>query len=162
MGLDLLECRRPLVERILAMPEGSLRHLGGLFGVSGICNILGAIRLARFLGLGPEDNVVTIATDGFDRYPSVLENLAKRTGPLTAEQAGDWFEKIFRGGNAGEILDVRPQEQKERLFAYKEEVWKSFHYSQAYLDSMKSPSFWETEFGKIRDIDSALVRRRLE
>jgi len=160
IGLDLLECRRPLVERILGMPDGSLDCLGGLFGISGICNILGAIRMARFLGLGPGDNVVTIATDGFDRYPSVLANLAERTGPLSAEQAGGWFEKIFRSGHARDILDVRPKAQKDRLFGYKEQVWKPFHYSQAYLDGMQTPSFWEAEFDKIRDTDATLVRNR--
>ena len=82
MGLELLERRRSLVERMLGLPAGCLDALAGVFGISGICNILGAIRLARYLGLGPEDNVVTIATDGFDRYPSVLANLEKRRGPL--------------------------------------------------------------------------------
>ena len=162
IGLELLECRRTLLERILGMPEGALGRLGGLFGISGICNILGAIRMARFLGLGPGDNVVTIATDGFDRYPSVLANLADRMGSPSAEQTGDWFEKIFRGGEAGNILDVRPAAQKERLFGYKEEVWKSFDYSQAYLDSMKSQSFWDAEFDKIRGIDARLLQTRAE
>ncbi|HHY59719.1 MAG TPA: pyridoxal-phosphate dependent enzyme, partial [Clostridia bacterium] len=46
-----------------------------LFGVSGICNILGAIKMAKYLRLGPDDNVVTIATDSFDRYDSVLQDL---------------------------------------------------------------------------------------
>lgn len=160
IGLELLECRRPLVERILGMPEGSLRHLRGLFGISGICNILGSIRMARFLGLRPEDNLVTIATDGFDRYPSVLADLAERTGLFPAEQTAGWFEKIFRGGDAREILDVRPKNQKDRLFAYKEEVWKSFHYSQSYLDSIKSQSFWDAEFEKIPSTDSALLQSR--
>ena len=44
--------------------------------------MLGAIRLARHLNLGPEDNVVTIATDGFDRYPSVLTDLAETRRPV--------------------------------------------------------------------------------
>jgi hypothetical protein len=157
MGLELLECRQPLLERILRLPEGSLGRLRGMFGISGVCNVLGAIRMARFLQLGPDDNVVTIATDGFDRYPSVLANLAERVGPVPDEQAANWFEKIFRGTGPHEILDVRPQEQKDRLFGYKEEVWRSFHYSQAYLDRMKSQSFWDAEFDKIGNIDSALL-----
>jgi cysteine synthase len=160
IGLELLQCRRPEVEGILGLPQGSLDRLSGKFGISGICNILGSIRMARFLGLGPEDNVVTIATDGFDRYPSVLANLAERTGPLPAERVGDWFEKTFRGADSHEILDVRPQEQKARLFGYKEEVWKPFHYTQAYLDGMKSQSFWDAEFYKIRNTDSALLQSR--
>jgi cysteine synthase len=160
MALDLLECRQPLIERILGMPDGALRRLRGLFGVSGICNILGAIRMARFLKLGAGDNVVTIATDGFDRYPSVLANLAERVGAPTDERRRDEFGRIFRGLDAGEILDVRSPQQKERLFGYKEKVWKSFHYSQVYLDSMKSQSFWDSECEKIRGIDAALLEAR--
>jgi cysteine synthase len=156
MGLELLERRQQVVERLVGLPEGRLQSLRGLFGVSGICNILGAVRMARHLRLGPEDNVVTIATDGFDRYPSVLDNLAQRTGAMT----GDDFEAIFRTMDPADILDVRPREQKERLFAAKEEVWRGLHYSHAYLEGMKSQAFWDAEFEKIPEIDGALARAR--
>jgi len=160
IGLELLERRRSLVERILGRPEGYLRCLERLFGVSGICNILGAIRIARYFKLGPEDNVVTIATDGMDRYPSVLANLEKRRGPLDDAKLSHWFEEIFRGGDPREILDVRPREQKDRLFGCKEQVWTAFGYSRAYLESMKSQSFWDAESDRIREVDHALVQAR--
>ena len=160
MGLELLERRRGLVERMLGRARGYLDSLDGVFGVSGICNVLGAIRLARYLGLGPEDNVVTIATDGMDRYPSVLANLEKRCGPLDEAKLSAAFEEIFRGGDALEILDVRPREQKERLFGYKEQVWTAFGYTRSYLESMKSQSFWDREFDRIPAIDQALGKAR--
>jgi hypothetical protein len=125
-----------------------------MFGVSGVCNVLGAIRTARFLGLGPGDNVVTVATDGFDRYPSVLVDLAARTPPPGAETVG----AIFRGKSR--VLDVRPREQKERLFGYKQQTWSGFGYSQRYLDSMRSQAFWDAEYGRIPAIDEALQKRR--
>ena len=109
-GLELLERRQALLERLLKLTEGSLGYLSGVFGVSGICNILGAIRLARHLNLGARDNVVTIATDGMDRYPSVLDNLAQRCGPLDDAALARWFEHIF--SDSSPILDVRPPEQK--------------------------------------------------
>jgi hypothetical protein len=145
---------------LLGRTPGYLDGLEGVFGISGICNILGAIRLARYLGLGPEDNVVTIATDGMDRYPSVLANLEKRRGPLNDAGLSAGFEAIFRGGDAREILDVRPAEQKERLFGYKEQVWSAFGYTHSYLESMKSQSFWDGEFDKIGAIDRALLTAR--
>jgi cysteine synthase len=160
MGLCLLERQRARAERMLGLPEGAWSGLAGLFGVSGICNVLGAVRMARFLRLGAGDNVVTIATDGFDRYPSVLANLAERVGPLTEALFDQWFQTIFRQWSAGEILDVRPPEQKARLFAYKEEVWTPFGYSKAYLERMKSQSFWDAEFEKIREIDPAVEKAR--
>jgi cysteine synthase len=156
MGLELLERRLPLVETLLRLPPGKLSYLEGLFGISGICNVLGAIRLARHLNLGAGDNVVTIATDGFDRYPSVLADLADRRGPIDAGKLDGWFESVFRGGSEVDILDVRPRAEKERLFAYKEEVWSGFGYSHAYLEQMKSQSFWEAQFDAIEGIDRAL------
>jgi cysteine synthase len=160
MGLELLERRRSLVERLLCQPRGYLDSLEGMFGISTICNILGAIRMARYLGLGPEDNVVTIATDGMDRYPSVLANLEKRRGPLDDAMLSASFEEIFRGGDARDILDLRPPEQKQRLFGYKEQVWTGFGYSRPYLESMKSQSFWDAEFDKIHGIDEGLLAVR--
>ena len=160
MGLELLERRRSLVERMLGRPRGYLDSLAGVFGISGICNILGAIRLARYLGLGPEDNVVTIATDGMDRYPSVLANLEKRRGPLDDASLSAAFEEMFRGANLRDILDLRPPEQKQRLFGYKEQVWTAFGYTRSYLESMKSQSFWDAEFDKIPAIDQALLEAR--
>ena len=160
MGLELVERRFSHLEQILRMPPGSLQHLRGLFGISSICNILGSIRLARFLRLGAQDNVVTIATDGFDRYPSVLADLARRKEPLNDAVCSEWFETTFRGGEAPDILDVRPREQKERLHRSKEETWTRFNYSSAYLEGMKSQSFWDTEYAKIGEIDTALARAR--
>jgi cysteine synthase len=160
MGLELLERRQHGIEPFLGLPAGSLGYFQGLFGVSGICNILGAIRMARFLDLGPNDNVVTIATDGFDRYPSVLADLERRRGPLPLSLLDSRFEEVFRGGGAEDILDVRPREQKERLFGYKQEVWTNFGYSLPYLDGMKSRSFWDDEFSKIGEIDANLRKAR--
>jgi len=145
MGLEVLQDRPALAD---------------LFGVSGICNILGSIRLARRLGLGPEDNIVTIATDGFDRYPSVLADLAQRCGPIDAQKLSGWFERIFRAGDPEDLLDVRGRSEKERLFAYKEEVWTRFGYSQDYLAKMQSQSFWDDEFDRIDEIDCDLMARR--
>jgi len=147
VGLELIERHQPWRDQ-----------LAGLFGISGICNVLGAIRLARYLGLGPGDNVVTIATDGFDRYPSVLDDLARRRGPIDRSRTDAWFEEVFRGGSARDILDVRPRAQKERLFAYKEEVWSNFGYSHSYLEQMKSQSFWDGQNEAIGNIDRSLAR----
>jgi len=153
-GLDLLECRAAQLERLLGAPAGSLTRLRGMFGISGICNILGAIRTARLLALGPGDNVITIATDGFDRYPSVL---AKMSPP---SDVASRFERIFRTADPAETLDVRPRSQKDRLFRNKEEVWKPFNYTQSYLDAMKSQSFWDTEYEKTTAVDAALLKSR--
>ena len=98
---------------------------------------------------------MTVATDGFDRYPSVLADLSRRNGEIDYRE---WFETIFRGGDNRDILDVRGREQKERLFRAKEEVWKQFQYSKTY--GMQSQSFWDAEYEKIAAIDEGLLKAR--
>lgn len=161
MGLELVENQQSLLESMLHLPFGALQYLHGMFGISGICNILGSIRFAKHLGLGPQDNVVTIATDGIDRYPSVLQGLERRKGPLTKPKLSDWFERIYRGGNPADLLDLRSEVQKTRLFQYKEATWTRFGYSRSYLASMQSQTFWDTEYEKIFTIDEELLRSRL-
>lgn len=160
LGLELLQHQQKLVEGALHLRADALQFLRGIFGVSGICNILGAIRSARLLRLGAGENVVTIATDGFDRYPSVLEDLAQRRGPLTETMLAGEFERIFRTASATDLLDVRGPQEKQRLFSYKENFWAKFGYSLAYLESMKSQSFWENEYGRIGDIDATHTHAR--
>ncbi|MDP9072788.1 MAG: pyridoxal-phosphate dependent enzyme [Actinomycetota bacterium] len=53
----------------------------GELGLSGICNVVAAIKLAKRLGLGPEDVIMTVATDGAELYASErAANLARFAG----------------------------------------------------------------------------------
>jgi len=142
------------------IPQAVAKNLIGKFGVSGICNILGAIKMAKYLDLGPGENVVTIATDGFDRYPSVLEELNERY-PEHGEAAMErWFNDVFVKANKEDIYDFRQPEAKERLFKQKEKDWLPFGYSQEYIDSMRNMDFWEEEFAKIGYYDKMIKELR--
>ncbi len=134
--------------------------LKDLFGVSGVCNILGAIEMAKYLRLGPGDNVVTVATDGFDRYESVLEDLERRSLETEDFVLRRWFKEIFRKTGETGITDVRTPEAKERLFAQKEKDWLPFGYKKEYLDAMKDMRFWDAEYGEIKKFDKQLLASR--
>ena len=131
-----------------------------LFGVSGICNILGAIKMAKYLKLGPDDNVVTIATDGFDRYNSVLEDLDKRSLETADFVLERWIRDIFLGADENHIYDFRRTDRKEQLFKQKEKDWLPFGYTKEYLDSMRKPEFWEGEYEKIGAYDEKIASLR--
>jgi cysteine synthase len=130
------------------------------FGVSGVCNILGAIQLAKELGLGPGENVVTVATDGFDRYPSVLEDLERRSPEITPSVLENWAREVFRPDGPGEVYDCRGREAKERLFAQKAKDWLPFGYDREYLEAMQHPAFWEREYSLVDGYDAQLLARR--
>jgi cysteine synthase len=130
----------------LGIAEETANHMRELFGPSGICNILGAIKMAKYLKLGPDDNVVTVATDGFDRYNSVIENLDSRYLELEDFVLRRWINDIFLGQKDDNVFDYRRKDAKEKLFAQKENDWLRFGYSKEYLDSMKNSEFWENEY----------------
>ena len=114
--------------------------------------MLGAVRLARHLSLGADDNVVTIATDGFDRYPSVLTDLESRRGH---SGCGRVRRSVSRW-HSWKTSWTYAVGAKQRLFGCKDQVWSAFHYSHAYLQGMQSQHFWDAEFEKVEAIDRAL------
>ncbi len=91
--------------RGLGMTETECRSLS-LLGISGICNMLAAIKAARYFELGPDDVIVTIFTDSVDLYRSRLEELARDRGPyreidaardhaaVIGAQGIDWFKEL--------------------------------------------------------------------
>jgi hypothetical protein len=134
--------------------------LRDLFGPSGICNVLGAIKLAKFLRLGPGDNVVTIATDGFDRYNSVLEELNSRYLELAPQVLNRWTRDIFLGATDELVFDFRKPSAKEQLFKQKENDWLKFGYSKQFLDSMRSQSFWDAQYAKVGEYNRKILIAR--
>jgi cysteine synthase A len=130
------------------------------FGPSGICNVQGAIKLAKHLRLGPGDNVVTIATDGFDRYNSVLEDLNSRYLELAPQVLDRWAHDIFLNAADDHIFDFRKSEVKERLFVQKENDWLKFGYTKQFLDSMRSQSFWDAQYAKVPEYNRKIAALR--
>ena len=131
-----------------------------LFGVSGICNIIGAIKMAKYLRLGDQDNVVTIATDGFDRYDSVITDLNRRVLETEDFVLRRWFKDIFLRADIEDIKDVRGTEAKELLFKQKEKDWLKFNYPLHYLNDMREMKFWDHEYQKIEHYDKVITEMR--
>ncbi len=134
--------------------------LRDVFGPSGICNVLGAIKLAKFLRLGPGDNIVTVATDGFDRYNSVLEELNGRYLELGPAVLDRWTHDIFLGATDNHVFDFRNPAAKERLFRQKENDWIPFGYTKEYLDTMRGQDFWDAQYAKVPEYNGKIVAAR--
>ncbi|MGA3162428.1 MAG: pyridoxal-phosphate dependent enzyme [Terracidiphilus sp.] len=144
----------------LGVDRNFASSLRELFGPSGICNVLGAIKLAKHLRLGPGDNVVTIATDGFDRYTSVLEELNSRYLELAPQVLNRWTHDIFLGATDEHVFDFRKTSAKEQLFKQKESDWLKFGYSKAFLDSMRNQAFWDAQYAKVGEYNRKILASR--
>ena len=149
-----------LVDR-LELESREAEALQGKFGPSCICNIVGAIKTAKYLGLGAQDNVVTIATDSYDRYPSVSADLYERHGGRPdIDTLEAWAKAVFLGASVGEIIDLSRPGEHDRLQSMKRDLWTRFGYSTDMIDRMASQVFWDEEYVRIEEIDPAIEEIR--
>lgn len=160
-GMEAIQAgTRVLVER-LGLTQSEAEGLRGRLGPSCVCNIIGAIKTAKYLGLGAEDNVVTIATDSYDRYPSVSQLLYERIGGRpTDDQLEIWAKSAFLGASLGEIVDLNEPGQHQRLQKMKESLWPKFGYSEEYVRSMASQEYWDAEYARIAELDPLIEETR--
>ncbi len=160
-GMEVIQSATHILVDRLGIPSADACNLYGKFGPSCICNIVGAIKTAKYLGLGPQDNVVTIATDSYDRYPSVSEALYARNGGKPSEdQLELWAKAVFLGATLGEIIDLRESGQHARLQRMKADLWTRFGYDAGYIDRMASQAFWDEEYARIAEIDPLIAGLR--
>ena len=160
-GMEVVQSGAHMLADRLGVPADVARSLADKFGPSCICNIVGAIKTAKYLGLGPEDNVVTIATDSYDRYPSVSQALyGRNNGRPDDDQLEMWAKGVFLGASLGEIVDLTQAGQQQRLHQMKTDLWTRFGYSEAYIRQMADQSFWDGEYAKIKEIDPLIAEVR--
>jgi cysteine synthase A len=146
-ALKIMRDGADILTRLGVAPEAA-ELMRDAFGVSGMANVIAAVRMARYLRLGPDENVVTVATDGFDRYNSVVADLEARYLEVSDSVLTRWASDIFATQHNSDVHDIRKPDAKQRLFAQKERDWLPFGYTRRYLDSMKSMAFWEDEYAK--------------
>ncbi|MCY6483532.1 pyridoxal-phosphate dependent enzyme [Clostridium aestuarii] len=159
LGLKIIhDCTKELKK--LGIDKDTVQYMKNLFGPSGICNIIAAIKMAKQLNLSAEDNVVTIATDGFDRYGSVLKKLNTQYKHIDTFTIKEWINNIFLQQTQDYIYDFRDNNSKEKLYLQKEKDWIKFGHSKKYLDSMKNMSFWDNEYSQIKEYDKKIKALR--
>jgi len=98
------------------VPAEVVAELGSL-GISSICNILAAIKTAKVLDLGPDEAVVTIATDGAAMYMSELDKITARDFPsgFDGVAAAETFGRHVLGAGEEHVLELT-RKDRDRIF----------------------------------------------
>jgi cysteine synthase len=95
---------------------GLVAALGSL-GLSSICNVVAAIKVARHARLGPDDVLVTVATDGAPMYATELEGTMRRDFPdgFDAAAAAATFGEAMLGAAPDNVLELSELDRR-RIF----------------------------------------------
>jgi cysteine synthase A len=146
--LDVLfntdEGRRYLTSR-RGVPAALVERLAAL-GLSSICNVLAAVKTARYFGYGPEDAVVTVATDGAAMYATERAKAMRRYFPagFDAVAAGETFGECLLGGGTDTLLDLT-QAERTRIFNLGYYTWvEQQGVSLEEFEARRDQSFWRT------------------
>ncbi len=87
------------------------------FGFSSICNVLAAIKTAKLLDLGPDDAIITVATDGAALYPSERAKLLANRygGEFTTTDAAEAFGEHLGSVGTEDMIDCTEADRR-RIF----------------------------------------------
>ena len=87
------------------------------FGFSSTCNILAAIKTAKALGLGPDDAIITVATDGSEMYPSEREKYVAQQYPqgFGGREAAGVAGRYLQSVDTDHVLDCTTAD-RNRVF----------------------------------------------
>jgi len=166
MCVDDIECKKGLQLlteqagwRVLAdagVSQEDVQLLSTTFGISGVCNVLGAIKTAKFYGLGKDDVVVTILTDAIDRYHSVMAQMTATYGKMGAVEAKVRLESIFHGQGLDWIMEggreARARWHNLKYYTWVEQQGKTVEE----LNAQRDPEYWLAEQARIAEIDARL------
>ena len=120
-----------------------LARLDGL-GLSSIANVLAAIKTAKRLGLGSEDAIVTVATDGAAMYGSEREKYAaaRYPGGFGEIDAGEAFGAQMQAVTDDHVIELS-RIDRERIFNLGYYTWvEQQGVPLDEFDRRRDQSFW--------------------
>jgi cysteine synthase len=105
----------------IGIEEATVAALPDL-GISSVANMLAAIKLAKWYELGPDDVVLTIATDSMEMYGSRLAEMNDAEGSFDATDAAVAHERWLLGETTADVRELDHWDRK-RIHNLKYFTW---------------------------------------
>ena len=147
VGRDYLSGRRKIDPAVIRQFDD--------IGISGLANIVASIKLARHLDYGPNDVVMTVATDSAELYGSESETFVKRRYPGGFDEvsAGEIFGRHMEGVVDDNVMELRHKDRK-RIFNLGYYTWvEQQGVSVEDFDRRRSQDFWQSLVATIPEWD---------
>jgi cysteine synthase len=127
-----------------------------LLGISSVCNLLAAIKTARYYELDEDDIVLTPFTDSIDLYRTRLSELRTAHGEYTERQAAVELERYLLGATTDHLRELRFTDRKAihnlKYFTWVEQQGKTVEE----LDALWDPGFWSALSARLPEWDAAI------
>jgi cysteine synthase A len=129
-----------------------------LLGISGIANLLSAIKFSKYRELTGSDVVLTVLTDSMELYQSRLVELREAHGPYDATNAAIDYHARLLGIKTDHTLELRYPDRKRihnlKYFTWIEQLGKSL----GELDAQwyDYPGYWDRIHSMVPAIDERI------
>ena len=146
-GLNLVfntTAGRSYLTKSKGLSQEELTALGDL-GLSSICNILGAIKYAKYMNLSDNDVVLTVATDGADMYQSEMSAAEGKYfgGQFGEVEAAETYGRYLLGTTIDHMTELG-RFDRERIFNLGYYTWvEQQGTSVEDFDRRRDQEFWD-------------------
>lgn len=149
--------RRYLAER-RGVPAALVARLDCL-GLSSICNVLAAIKVARRLELGPDEAVMTVATDSAALYAAErADRLAALGGAFDAVSAAEAVGRHLLGGDTDHVAELAHRD-RNRIFNLGYYTWvEQQNVSLEDFERRRDQRFWRDLRARLPAFDAMIDR----
>jgi cysteine synthase len=113
-------------------------------GLSSICNVVAAVKTARYFDMDADDVVVTVATDGADMYSSEWEGVTRKHfgGRFDLVSAGEAFAQHLLGASTDHFLELNARD-RARIFNLGYYTWvEQQGIAIDEFTARRNPTFW--------------------
>jgi hypothetical protein len=138
------------------VPEEVVKRLP-LLGISSLCNLLAAVKTARWFELDGDDVVLTSFTDSVDLYRTRLAELHEAHGPYRERDAAVDLERRLLGATTDHYRELGHRDRKAihnlKYFTWVEQQGRTVEE----LNALWSPAFWREVQDGAAALDEAIT-----
>ncbi len=138
------------------VPESLVGQLD-LIGISGIANILSAVKSAKWFELGHNDIIVTVLTDSMELYQSRLQELHEEHGEYTPTDAAADYARYILGESTDHMMELTYPDRKRvhnlKYYTWVEQQGKTYEEIQR---QWYQEDYWTSFQGQADEIDALI------
>ena len=128
-----------------------------LVGISGVCNMLAAVKTAKYFEMDEKDVIFTILTDSSEMYGSRIQEMNAERGPFTRDHAVITYEGSLVKQGKEHYRELNYWDRKAlhnlKYFTWVEQQGKD----PRDLDELLHPEFWDPIFSVVPESEQAII-----